>query len=93
MFNCAAILIRLRSPAHGPTNNTNRDAARERYHNALPGDADFEEAMRRELVHVRYLFCVACLQAHFSPSRSEATMTSATIIPVPLPYVTPTALV
>ena len=86
LTNCAAILIRLRSPAHGPTDNTNAYATRERYRNALPGDADFEEARRRELVRVRCFFCVACLQAHFSPSRSEATMTRNTIIPVPLPW-------
>jgi hypothetical protein len=60
VFNCAAILIRLRSPAHGPTDNTNRDAARERNRNALPGDADFEEVVRRELVRARCFFCVAC---------------------------------
>ncbi len=64
LTNCAAILIRLRRKK---TDNTNRDAARERYRNALPGDADFEEAVRRELVRVRCFFCVACLQAHFSP--------------------------
>ena len=56
LTNCAAILIRLRSPAHGPTDNTNRDATRERYRNALPGDADFEEARRRELVRVHCFF-------------------------------------
>jgi hypothetical protein len=86
LTNCAAILIRLRSPAHGPADNTNAYATRERYRNALPGDADFEEARRRELVRVRYFFCVACLQGHFSPSRSESRVTRNTIIPVPLPW-------
>ena len=52
---CAAILIRLRRP----TENTNRDAARERVSNALPGHADFEEAMRGEQVRVRlFLRCL-----------------------------------
>ena len=58
LTNCAAILIRLRSPAHRPTDNTDRDATRERYRNALPGDADFEGATTSVYLSMRLILMV-----------------------------------